>query len=181
MREFKRVGLRVKSTNRPCPILLPRVHNYTQPRSQAELTQKITLWIANQAWYDCIWACIWAWLGTGNKSSDFIDDFLGLFCRQGQRWSQHRSYLACSPSQRAAMDKQRDLPYPVGNQTNIPSGRSFSLEHESLGLFCHESEAMLLQQDKHTLLNNLNLPQLASQIINGQILILESIHGATLR
>ncbi len=34
-----------------------------------------------------IWGCIWAWLGTGNKSSDFIDDFLGLFCRQGQRWS----------------------------------------------------------------------------------------------
>ena len=62
---------------------------------------------------------------------------------------------------------------------NIPSDRSFSLE--SLGLFCHESEASLLQQDKYTLLSNLNLPQIARQIIYGQILILESIHGATLR
>ncbi len=60
------------------------MHALLQPRSQAELTQKITLRIAN---YRPGIDCIWAWLGTGNKSSDFIDDFLGLFCRQGQRWS----------------------------------------------------------------------------------------------
>ncbi len=77
-----------------------------------------------------------------------------------QRWSYHRSYmyLACSPTQSAAIE-QIDLPYPVGNLTKtfLPSDRSLRAWAFSV---MKVSPCFGKTMYIYVNLNNLNLPQL---------------------
>ncbi len=53
-------------------------------------------------------------------------DFLGLFCRQGQRWSQHRSYLACIVHHKEQQWISKETCHTLleTRQTSLPTGAS---------------------------------------------------------